>query len=187
MENIDQIREFPEIETERLILRAIMPEDVESIFDIFSKEEIMKYYGMYPIETTEQAEKLIHNLNCCFEKNIGIRWAIVLKKDNKLIGTCGYHNWNKPHSRAEIGYELSDDYWGQGFMKEVLKAVIPFGFDNMDLNRIEALVYPENTSSNMLLKKIGFEKEGLLKEYTYFRDKYQDLIMFSLLKKKWNH
>ena len=174
---------FPIIETERLLLRSIEMEDTISIFHIFSNEEVMKYYGQFPMKFIEEAENLIKMFNENFQNGKGIRWGILLKEENRIIGTCGYHNWNKRHLRAEIGYELSMDSWGRGYMKEALKAIIDYGYEAMDLNRIEAVVYPENKASIKSLINLGFNKEGLLQEYAFFRNTYQDLIMFSLLKK----
>jgi len=176
---------FPKLETDRLILKEIMLQDSTYIFNIFSSEEIMKYYGRFPIKSIEEAEGLITVFADNFKSGIGIRWGIVLKEENKVIGTCGYHNWNKRHLRAEIGYELSMDSWGQGYMNEALKAIIGYGYEIMNLNRIEAVVYPENKVSINSLLNQGFKKEGLLEEYAFFRNVYQDLMMFSLLRKNW--
>ena len=176
---------FPELETERLILKKIQVENAASIFDLFSNEEIMKYYGQFPMKSIEEAEKLITMFDENYINDRGIRWGIFLKEDNRVIGTCGYHNWNKRHSRAEIGYELSMESWGKGFMKEALRQVTEYGFTVMKLNRIEALVYPENEASLKSLINQGFKEEGLLEEYVFFRNIYQDLIMLSLLKKNW--
>lgn len=174
---------FPIIETERLILKEIEVKDSVSIFNIFSNEEVMKYYGQFPMKSIEEANNLIKVFNENFQNGKGIRWGILLKEENRIIGTCGYHNWNKRHSRAEIGYELSMDSWGKGYMKEVLKVIIDYGYEVMNLNRIEAVVYTENKTSIKSLINLGFNKEGLLQEYAFFRGVYQDLIMFSLLKK----
>ena len=176
---------FPYIETERLILKEIKIQDSASIFDIFSNEEIMKYYGQFPIKSNEEAENLITMFDDNFKNGKGIRWCILLKEEKRIIGTCGYHNWNKRHSRAEIGYELSMDSWGKGYIKEALKSVIEYGFTIMGLNRIEAVVYPKNIASLKSLINHGFKEEGILEEYAFFRNTYQDLIMFSLLKKNW--
>jgi len=124
---------------------------------------------------------MITNFTNVFVEGKSIRWAIELKKDNKLIGTCGFHNWNKRHLRAEIGYELNDNYWKIGYVFEAISEIISFGFSKLELNRIEALVYPENINSHSSLAKLGFSREGLLKEYCIFRDKKQDLIMYSMI------
>ncbi|ABR49494.1 GCN5-related N-acetyltransferase [Alkaliphilus metalliredigens QYMF] len=176
---------FPKLETDRLILKEMLIEDAASIFHIFADEEIMKDYGRFPMKSIEEAESLIAMFDENSKNGKGIRWGILLKEENKIIGTCGYHNWNKRHSRAEIGYELSKDAWRKGYIKEAVKAIIDYGYEIMDLNRIEAVVYPENEASIRSLINHGFMKEGLLEEYAFFRNVYQDLIMFSLLKKNW--
>lgn len=186
MECITKAIEFPQIETERLILREINYEDRYEIFQILSKDEVIKYYGMYPTASIKEADGLIAKFSDGFKATNTIRWGITLKENNKLIGTCGFHNLNEKHFRAEMGYELSSTYWKYGYMKESVDAIIRYGFDKMNLNRIEAVIYPENTSSRTVLERAGFKEEGLLKEYACFRDKFEDLIMFSLLKRNWN-
>ncbi|SHH34446.1 GNAT family N-acetyltransferase [Clostridium grantii] len=176
-------RDFVVIETERLILRRIDLSDNTDLFEIFSSEKIMMFYGMFPMKELIESDNLIMNFNKGFEEGRTIRWGIELKKENKLIGTCGYHNWNKKNFRAEIGYELSDKYWRKGYITEAVNGIIEYGFHHMCLNRIEALVYPENIASQESLRKLGFVKEGLLREYAFLRNKKQDLIMYSLLKR----
>ncbi|WP_027633759.1 GNAT family N-acetyltransferase [Clostridium hydrogeniformans] len=175
---------FPEIETERLLLRQLTFIDLKDLYEIFSKEDIMKYYGMFPLKELEGVEKLISGFNKGFEDNMSIRWGIELKSTKKIIGTLGYHNFNHRFLRAEMGYELSNNYWNHGYMKEAISSIIDFGFKSMNLNRIEALVYPENVSSRNLLKNLKFKEEGILREYAYFREKYEDLVMYSLLKRE---
>jgi ribosomal-protein-alanine N-acetyltransferase len=182
MNNQNMVSEFPEIETERLKLRLITKNDTENIFSILLSEKVTKYYGMYPMKDVSEAESLIEKFEKSFETSVAIRWGIELKECNKIIGTCGYHNYNKRHFRAEIGYELNSEFWGKGYAKEAVLAIINYGFNEMNLKRIEAVVYPENISSENMLKNMNFLYEGLLRKYAYFRDKHQDLNMFSLIK-----
>ena len=175
---------FPVIETERLLLRQLTFKDLQDVYEVFSKEEIMKYYGIFPLEDIEEVEELIVDFNRGFEKNTSIRWGIELKSSKKIIGTIGYHNFNNRFLRAEMGYELSNKYWHKGYMKEAINAVLYFGFNHMNLNRVEALIYPENIVSRSLLKTLSFREEGLLREYAYFRGQYEDLIMYSLLRRE---
>lgn len=178
--------EFPVIKTERLTLRNLRQDDTEKIFGIFSNPKVMQYYGKFPMKERSEAQELINRFYMAFESNEAIRWGIEVNGSKELIGTCGFHNWRKIHKRAEIGYELNEEAWDFGYMKEAVSAIIRYGFHELELNRIEAIVYPENTSSEELLKKLGFGFEGLLREYAYFREKYQDLNMFSFLKKDYN-
>ncbi len=173
------IKEFPIIETKRLILRSLHATDCHAMLDIFSKESVMQYYGMYPIRTLENAINLINALQNTFYEDRGIRWAMVLKEGNRMIGTCGFHNLSLVQRRSEMGYELNDDYWGLGYAKEAIEAMRDYGTAKLNLHRIEALVYPENEASQGVLERLGFVREGLLRGYAYFRNTYQDLYMYS--------
>lgn len=177
-----KLKDFPIIETERLILRRLNVNDGKRILEIFSDEEIMKYYGKYPIHELSEALSLIDKLNSNFDEGRGIRWAIELKNNQELIGTCGLHSWNKVNARIEVGYELHKNYWGNGFVREAVQEVTNYAFESLDIHRIEALTYPENISSIKSLEALGFAYEGELRGYAYFREMHQDLKMFSLLK-----
>lgn len=179
---MNKFGEFPELKTERLTLRKLTVFDGRAIFEVFSSEQVMKFYGHYPMECLGEAYDLIEKFNASFEANTAIRWGIALKDSDELIGTIGFHNWKPLHARSEVGYELSERYWWKGYMKEALEAVIQYGFNTMELNRIEAMVYPENKSSSGLLVAVGFEYEGLLKEYANFRERFQDLELYAKLK-----
>jgi len=175
-------KEFPIIETDRLILRLIKNKDSKDLFSILSSENITKYYGMFPMKELSEAGKLISKFENSFREDKSIRWGIELKNSEQIIGTCGFHNWNKRHFRAEIGYELGEQFWKNGYATEAVLAIIDYGFKNMELARIEAITYPENEASKNMLIKLGFEYEGLLKKYAYFIEKHQDLEMFSICK-----
>lgn len=177
-------KEFPVLETERLILRAVYFTDCHRILEIFQNEEVMRYYGMFAITGMEGAIGLVEALQSTYHENRGIRWAAVLKDTGILIGTCGFHNHNVFHRRSELGYELDQAYWHQGYASEMLQAMLQYGVTQMNLHRIEALVYPENLPSQQLLIRNGFEKGGLLKGYAYFREVYTDLQMFSWIHKE---
>lgn len=131
----------------------------------------------------EQAEELIDRWNQKFERNQGIRWGITLRSESRVIGTCGFHGWMKNHYKAEIGYELTPEYWRQGYMTEVIQKIIEFGFNNLGLNRIEAFVEPENVGSRKVLEKIGLSEEGTLKEHFYWRNRFVETVIYAILKK----
>jgi len=90
------------------------------------------------------------------------------------------------HYRAEVGYELSKDYWGNGIASEALEAAVKYGFHNLQLERIQALIEPANLSSQKLVERQGFIKEGLLRHYEYTCGKFDDLFMYSIIKKDFN-
>lgn len=173
---------FPLIETERLILRQLRTTDAPDVFHYFSKDEVTQYYDLESFTQAWQAEQLIEKFNKRFENKEGFRWGITFKPEDRIIGTCGFHNWEKEHSRAEIGYELTPEYWQKGIMTEVIRAVLDFGFSKLELNRIEAFIDRDNISSKKLLEKTGFKEEGTLRDYFFEKNRFVDAVIFSVLK-----
>ena len=175
--------EFPIFETDNLILRDMRQEDASDMFSYFSNREVSRYLDTYGPKSVEEAREAIKFFRDRFDNKQNIRWAIVPKKVGKIVGSFAYNYFD--NLLTEIAYEVSADYWKQGIMTEVFRTVIPYGFDELGLQRIQAIVYPENIGSQKVLKKFGFQEEGLLREFLYHKDKNirQDTIMFSLLRK----
>lgn len=177
---------FPQLETERFILRNLSFEDADDLFDYFSNDEVTKYYDLESFVEVRQAQELIQRWNSRYLENKGFRWAITVKPDNRVIGTCGFHNWVKKYYKAEIGYELHPTYWRQGVMTEVIQEIMRFGFEDLGLNRIEAFIDPDNMGSRYLLEKTGFYEEGYLKDYFFEKNQFVDAVIFALLKKQYD-
>lgn len=98
-----------------------------------------------------------------------------------MIGTIGLNAWSPKHKRAEIGYEIHPNYWRKGYMSEALSKVLSHASETLGLTRIGAVVFTENTASNNLLTKMGFQKEGILKRYMYQNGKVYDTYVYSFL------
>ncbi|MGD8191196.1 GNAT family N-acetyltransferase [Brevibacillus ginsengisoli] len=176
---------FPRLETDRFILRQLRLEDAKDLFQYFSLDEVTEYYDLASFVEVSQAEELIRSWNERFEKQQGFRWAICTSTDNRVMGTCGFHNWSKEHYKAEIGYELAPEFWRQGVMTEVVGQVIAFGFEQLGLNRIEAFIDPGNIASRKLLEKVGLHEEGHLKECFYEKGRFVDAVLFAVVKNDW--
>lgn len=176
---------LPVIETDRLILRSIEYADVEALFAYFSRDEVTRYYDLDSFDDRDQALALIQNWKDRYERQEVVRWGITLESSDLLIGTCGYHNLKKKHLKAEIGYDLHPEYWGQGFMKEAVSAILTYGFKQMDLNRVEALVHVDNSASRQLLDKSGFKQEGVLREGLMKNKSAVDAALYSILKREY--
>lgn len=174
---------FPVIDTERLKLRPVLQSDIAEIFSTFSDADALKYYGMKPLKSEEDAFSLIEAFEKGFKSGSAIRWGITLKEENKLVGTCGFHNWSKSDQRTELGYELNRSYWHKGYMNEALRAILHYGFNGLEFNRIAATIRPENSSSRALVEKLGFTQEALLKEYQKAGNEFFDMYVYSLLKR----
>ena len=186
-ENMNRQHEFPGLETERLILRQMTMDDLDFYFKHFSVKEIEEGSG-YPAPkdidvATEEVQKFIIDL---FERGFGYRWGIELRGEGQLIGTCGFYLWDKEVRKAEIGYDLEPRCWGQGIMTEALGEMLRFGFEEMNLNRIQVKAVPWNKRSIGLVRRLGFRKEGVLRDNFVFKGVVQDDGMFSLLKREWN-
>jgi len=181
-----KLREFPQLETNRLIMREMTLDDVEFYFRHFNNDKIVGG-SCFPGPKTLEAAKEELELYCItpFKGNRGIRWGIVRKGGDKLIGTCGYYDWNKTVRRAEIGYDLDPAHWGQGIITEALCAVLKYGFEKMGLNRVQAIIDSKNIRSMKLVHRLGFKKEGILRQRSYFNGQFLDDVCFSLLKKEW--
>jgi ribosomal-protein-alanine N-acetyltransferase len=175
---------FPEIKTERLFLRRITDADASDIFLLRSNDDVMKYVDREKPKSPEDGLVFIQKVNANIDNNESIMWAISLKANpNTLIGTIGFWRTIKQHYRSEIGYMLHPDFWGKGIMKEALLAAIDFGFNEIKLHSIEAHINPENKISGILLEKTGFIREAYFKEDFYFRGKFIDTAIYSLLAK----
>jgi [ribosomal protein S5]-alanine N-acetyltransferase len=176
---------FPPITTERLLLGSIQKEDAPELLLLRSSEKVMQYIDKERTETIEETEVLINRINEDVINNEGITWKISVKENpEKLIGTIGFWRIIKPHYRAEVGYMLHPVFWGKGLMKEALQAVIDFGFTAINLHSIEAHINPGNAASAGLLEKLNFVREAYFKEDYFFRGKFLDSAVYSLLNKK---
>ncbi len=152
------------------------------MFDYLSDQDVVKPMGLDPFETVKDVWDEISWYSSIYEVGTGIRWGITLKDSGKMIGSCGFLNRIPKHYRAEVGYEISKEYWGQGIASKALEAVVKYGYHHLQLERIEALIEPSNVPSQRLVEKQGFLKEGLLRHYEFARGTFDDLYMYSIIK-----
>ena len=173
---------FPDLKTERLLLRRMMKQHAPELFFLRSDDQVLEYIGKEPAKTLQEAEDFIAKIDLAIDTNTSIMWGLFLKTNPSiLIGTICYWNIQNANYRAEIGYVLHPQYWRQGFMKEAIQKVIEYGFNEMHLHSIEALVRADNSASAAVLESTGFVKEGYLKEEFFFRGKFMDTIIYSRL------
>jgi ribosomal-protein-alanine N-acetyltransferase len=177
------MNDFPDLQTHRLLLREMIVSDARDILAIHGDVEAMHWFGSDPLTHIQQAEKLVEAFASWRQlPNPGTRWAIERKADHRFLGSCGLFKWNRGWKSCVIGYELASFAWGEGFMIEALSTVLDWGFEAMELNRVEAQVHPENTASINLLHKLGFVQEGRLREAGFWHGKHHDLLAFALLR-----
>jgi ribosomal-protein-alanine N-acetyltransferase len=143
----DVLKNLPTLETDRLILRKMILGDTEAVFAYASDPEVTRYVIWDAHRTIEDSEIFLRSVAERYENAEVADWGIVYKGNGRFIGGCGIVGWDLENARAEIGYVLSRQYWGQGLMPEAVRAMIAFGFEKMGLNRLEARCITENTAS----------------------------------------
>lgn len=173
--------QFTTLETDRLILRAINPDVYQHVFGL-PRNEAKIFFGY---DTDVQ----LNNERKRFEKGLQtynktfLYFQLIDKKSNLVMGWSGFHTWYRDHDRAELGYVLNEDaFKRKGFMSEAIPPILAYGFDEMNLHRIEAFASSKNIPSIKLLKSNGFEKEGLLKEHYLHKGVYEDSEIYGLIR-----
>ena len=181
MEIEDFFTNLPTIETNRLILRKLTLADAEDMFEYASDPEVPKYSAWSVHKSIDDTKNFLEIIMEEYNNHAVSSWGIIHKADQKLIGTCGFSKWIIDDDRAEIGYALSRKYWRQGYMTEAVRTVIDFGFGTMLLNRIEARCKTQNIASAKVMEKVGMKFEGILRQQMFYKGKYHDMKMYSIL------
>lgn len=182
------MQSIPEIQTPRLNLKEITPDDYKRVLAIFSDPMVVKFYDIQPIADQAEALRLIEGFAAWFKLGQAIRWGIWHSQTNQLIGTCCFDQIHPKFRRVNLGYNLATKFWGHGYASEACQAIIDLAFNEglkTAVNRIQAITIPENVKSEMVLKRLGFQCEGLLREYGYWEGRPWDMNMFCLTKSDW--
>lgn len=169
---------FPILKTEHLLLRQFNPNDIYNVFKGLSDPEIIKYYGV-SYSTLEDTKAQMQFFNDLEGNGTGIWWAICSPDNNIFYGACGLNGLDKDHKKAEIGYWLLKEHWGNGYISEAVPFIVKYGFEQLGLHRIEAIVETENSASKKLMDRLGFEHEGTLIECELKNGKYISLDMYA--------
>ena len=172
---------FPVLETERLHLRAMRVSDAADMYDYARRDEVTKYLLWNPHPDVTYTRRYLEYLAGRYRLGQFYDWAIVSKSDQRMIGTCGFVRFDCPHNSAEIGYVLSPDYQGQGYMYEAAQRVMQFGFSVLGLHRIEARYMIENTSSRQVMEKLGMSFEGVKRSALLVKGRYRDVGYCAIL------
>jgi len=179
-------KQFPTLETARLRLRESRLEDAEATLAVLSSEAVCRFYDLSPLLTLDAASDLIAGRAAAFGRHERIRWALARREEDEVIGSCGLSRWDEEAGQAEVGYELAPAWQGQGLMREALAAVLGFGFDRMQLRRVEANVVPENEPSRRLLRRLGFQEVELRHGRGFWKGEAHDLLHHLLHREDWH-
>lgn len=182
---------FPQIISERLTLRAFGSHDLQALYAIFSDERVSRFYDVDTFTSLDEAERMLDWRMPALERQpLGaLRWAICLNNDlDTLIGSCGFHGSNPAFHSIEIGYELNPLYWGRGYATEALQAMLDHCFSHdlpFRINRVAATTNLDSQKSMSLLGRLGFMEEGVLRQYGFWKGRFHDVRLFSLLREDW--
>ncbi|MCM3734977.1 GNAT family N-acetyltransferase [Bacillus cytotoxicus] len=180
------LEKYPTLITERLRLRPLTIDDATDVFEYASNLEIATYTVWYPHETLEDSQIFVQSILDQYEKGEIATYGIELKNEKKIIGTCGFIDYEKNHHKAELAYALSPNYWGQGFATEAAKACIHYGFAILQLNRIEAGCHASNTQSERVMKRLGMQYEGTMRKDMFVKGAYRDTKIYSILREEYD-
>ncbi|CAN5535593.1 hypothetical protein BH11ARM2_BH11ARM2_31510 [soil metagenome] len=128
-----------------------------------------------------EAVRMVGDIHAGYARRVSTHWGVTVAPDDVAVGLFGYGSWSQEHRRAEIGYCLHRDYWGQGFALEALMPLIAYGFREMGLHRIHACTWVENVASVRLLEKCGFRREGVLRDEYFFEGCFHDEAHYAML------
>ena len=172
------------IETERLILRDWNVDDVDDLYEYAKNPNVGPHGGWKPHESKTESFEIMNTLFL----NKYECWAIVYKENGKVIGSIGYEeDVRRPEINCkELGYAMSEDYWGKGIMTEAAKAVLNYGFNKMNLDMVSIYRNPQNHRSGRVIDKCGFTYEGTLrKAYKIYDGTVRDVACYSMTKEEY--
>src|SRR5215207_8567807 len=176
---------LPNITTARLLLRWIAEDDTDALYDVFSDPQVMRYWSTPPLSGRDAAAKLQREIAAGNENDAMLKWGVALRDSNHVIGTTTLFNLSLDNGRAELGYAMGRAHWGKGYMHEALQALVSHAFEVMQLRRLEADVDPRNSASIRTLERLGFQREGFLRERWHVEGEIQDALFYGLLRWEW--
>ena len=174
-----------ELRTPRLRLRPLTPDDAEAVFAVFSDPEVMRYWSWTAWTSIDAAHALIRDDREAMAAGKHLRLGIEVLGTPGVIGMCTLFSLMVQCRRAEIGYALARAQWGRGTMHEALTALLAYAFGELDLNRIEADIDPRNAASARSLERLGFVREGYMRERWIVGDEVADTVFYGLLRREW--
>ena len=175
----------PTLRTERLRLRPFTDADASDLFALQSSAEVLRYWDSPPWSDPSRAERFIAACGQLADEGTGARLVIERASDGAFIGWCSLTRWNPDHRSASLTYCLHEAAWGQGYATEAVRALLRWAFDTLDLHRVQAEADTRNAASARVLEKLGFTREGTLREDCIVNGVVSDSWVFGLLAREW--
>jgi RimJ/RimL family protein N-acetyltransferase len=176
---------LPTLTATRVRLRWLETGDVDELLAVFGDPAVMRYWSSPPLPGRSAAEALLTDIKTCFDRGELFQWGVALAETDRVIGTCTLAWPQLESGRAELGFALGRASWGRGYMSEALETLLDYAFGPLGLRRLEADIDPRNEPSLRLVGRLGFRREGLLRERWLVDGEVQDSVFFGLLAREW--
>lgn len=173
------------IDTPRLHLRPLCMDDAAAILRMRANPDVMRYMTTAPWTDIAQATAMVERDQAAMARGDLLRLGMIRKSDQTFIGSCILFHFDEECRRAEIGYDMDKTYWGQGYMHEALVHLLNYGFNDLNINRVEADIHPDNVNSARSLERLGFIREGYLRERWIIDGVTSDSAWYGLLHSDW--
>jgi len=178
--------QLPTLTGDRICLRWMTDKDIPALFRVFSEGRVTRYWSSPPLESMEGASSLLTEIHQYFESGSLYQWGIASIENDSVIGTCTLAGIDRTHLRCEIGFALHPDHWGRGLAEEAVTLAVGWAIRELGMNRIEADIDPRNDASIRLVEKLGFRREGLLRERYHVNGEVQDSVIYGLLRREFD-
>ena len=175
----------PTLRTSRLSLRPFTDADTDAVFALHSNARVLRYWDSPPWKERARAERFIAACRQMEQEGSGARVAIERAADRLFIGWCCLVEWNQVYRSATLGYCFDEPAWGQGFATEAAGAMLQWAYDTLDLNRVQSGADTRNRASERVLEKLGFVREGTLREDCIVNGEVSDDSVYGLLRREW--
>jgi [ribosomal protein S5]-alanine N-acetyltransferase len=173
---------LPTLSAERVRLRWLTAADISALFTIFGDAEVTRYWGFATLPDLAAAEALLADIHRHFHERTLFQWGVETIGAGEVVGTCTLAGLDAANRRADLGYALGRAFWGRGYMAEILPPLLRFAFADLALHRVTADADPRNERSIRILERLGFQREGYLREQYLVQGEAQDAVVYGLLR-----
>jgi ribosomal-protein-alanine N-acetyltransferase len=175
----------PTLHTDRLRLRPFGDDDADDLFALHSNAVVLRYWDGPPWTERVRAGRFLAACRQMEVDGTGARLAVDRASDGRFLGWCGLHRWNPDHRSASLGYCFGESAWGHGYATEAARALLRWAFGSLDLNRVQAEADTRNGASARVLEKLGFVREGTLREDCVVDGEVSDSWVYGLIRREW--
>ncbi|MCC3268067.1 GNAT family N-acetyltransferase [Arthrobacter gengyunqii] len=175
----------PTLHTERLLLRPFADSDADELFALQSNAEVLRYWDTPPWTERSQVARFMTGCQTMADEGTGARVVLIRRSDGEFVGWCTFNGWNPDFRSASLGYCLTEAAWGRGYATEAARALLTWAFNSLDLNRVQSETDTRNVASARVLEKLGFVREGTLREDCIVNGDVSDSWVYGLIRRDW--